>query len=740
MSWNSRAQGGGDTGGRLGATRLAASGAVAGALVGLLEALWGLALGPPLGAAIHLRGWFVGLGLVVAADLLAGVAAGWALATLWAAWRSALAESPALATRRLRRWLGQRNPRHQALLLGAAASSLGGLGGAWLLVASLPNWIHSETFRVPATLLTLGGVGLGALVSAPLLAWPLRPLLGRLRLRNGVAFAVLGVIGLLGAVAVAWRAREFLPVLPLGWAGWPLVYALLTAGVARWWPRRPPARRSVTAAGWFALVAWGLGACLVLAESSAARWVVHRHARWAGVVLGALRTATDFDRDGISGLLGGGDCRPFDPRVHPGALERADNGLDDDCWGGDASSKRASELPALGHRLPPDRPRPRNLVLISIDALRADRMGLYGYQRPTTPNIDAWARGGVVLERFYSPSPCTRWALPLMQLSRWPSHIDWNRRPWPHTVRSGETTLAEMLRKARKTTAAVWAFRSSFGLRQGFGHWNTSGARRGARAPDVTRAATELIEQIKHRAFFMWIHYYDPHAPYRRHGQPDLPRFGATPSDRYDEEVALVDREVGKLLATLEEEGLTEQTLVALTADHGEEFGEHGGQGHWGHLYEELIRIPLVLVGPGLDPARLSVGASLADLAPTVLDLLQVKARRKQPWAGGSLVPWISAAAAGGPPPPTAERPVFASLTFFRTDGDRARAVVLGSDKLIYDPPTGLIELYDLATDPMERRNLAGSEPARVHRLMGLLLPWMAKHSPEGAGAVSAKP
>lgn len=736
MRSKAAAQGTSSSGGASRVARLAAAGALAGVLVGVLEALGGVAWGPPLGAAIGLGGWLAGAGLVVAADLLAGAVVGWVLAAVWGAWTALLPRWAAS----LKATLSLRDPTVTSLAVGAAASAALAAGLCWWLLADLPQWVHSDAFRPPATLLLVGAVAAGGFLLLPLWAWPARAVLRRLQPRLGVVLLALAVFVALCVGALAWWQRELLPALPLGALGWPLLYLVAFAALSRWPRPRRNARGSVVAAGWFALFGWALGACLMLAEVSPARWVVHRHARWAALTLGGLRVATDFDRDGISGLLGGGDCRPFDERVHPGALEVADNGLDDDCWGGDAHAEAVAEVAPLGHRLPAGRRRPTNLLLISIDALRADRMGLYGYQRPTTPNIDAWAKAGVVFDRFYSPTPCTRWALPLMQLSRWPSHIDWNRRPWPHAVRDGETTLAELLRAARKSTAAVWAFRSDFGLRQGFAYWNNAGARPGARAPEVTRAALEMLEQFKHRPFYLWVHYFDPHAPYRRHGQPDLPRFGSAPSDRYDEEIALVDREVGTLLAAIEEEGLADDTLVVLTADHGEEFGDHGGQAHWGQLYEELIHIPLVMVGPGLDAARLGVGASLADLAPTLLDLLAVRGRRKQPWAGSSLVPWISAAAAGGPPPPTEDRPVFASLAFFPTDGHRARAVIVGDDKLVYDPPSGLMELYDLADDPGERRNLAGAEPARLHRLMGLLLPWMAHNSPEGSGAVEPNP
>ncbi len=705
------------------------AGAAAGAALGLLEVAlaWGLGT---RAAGRDLLGWALGGGLVLLVDLLLGGAGG-ALAGGIVAAHMRFFGSP---WARLRRWWTEPDAaaraERAALALAGVAVTIGGLVAAGWALQRVPQWVHSDTFRPLAALasfIVLTGAGLAA---APVVAWPLAWLL-----RRGGRPAQVAVLGLVGAavcgLAVALLARlggATLAALPWGWPLRGLVWLGVWAGVLRCWPT-PPRSAPAAQLGAVVLGIWTLFLVLLLGSFPAGRSLAQRETLLAARGLDLLRWAADVDRDGVASILGGGDCAPLDARIHPGAIDHPGNGLDEDCWGGDAA--RAHSLGGLpvGHRPPAGTPVARNLLLISIDALRADHVGAYGYPRPVTPNIDALAAQGQRFERFYSPSPATRWALPMLQLSRWPSEIAWDKRTFPHLVKPPETTLAELLRAGGLATGTVWIFRSNFGLRQGFERWNSGPSRGDARAPEVSDEGIRLLQSFGSERFYLWLHYYDTHAPYRGHDRPDLPRFATRPVDRYDESLALVDHEVGRVLAALEAAGRAADTLVVLTADHGEEFGDHGGTAHFGKLYQELIHIPLILRGPGLGAGLRGMGASLVDLAPTILDLLQVSAARPQPWAGRSLAAYLWGVE------PERARPVFASLAFFPTDGARARAVVRADRKLIHDPTTGLIELYDLARDPHERRDLARGRAAEVDELMGILLPWMAAHSPEGRAA-----
>ncbi|MDY0062184.1 MAG: sulfatase [Myxococcota bacterium] len=700
------------------------AGLLAGALVGvgeLVRALAGSAVGATAVGELPAAAL-----LVVSLDLLLGGLVAALLLALRRAWRSLLAVPPAEVLGRLLA-VARRHPSTSLALLGGGLLGLAlSLALIWPRLVELPQRVHSPTFAALAALLLVGGALALGLLLWPLLAWPLARLFDRWQPPWWLVLAGTAGLGALGLGVQGWRAREVLVHLPLGWVGWPLVFLLLLVGFERglrsrrWWPRWWP--------GLFLLLVFGsLGGAALAGECGAARRVLFRGTLIAASFADSLRDLSDFDRDGAASWFGGADCAPFDRRVHPGAAEIPRNGLDDDCRDGDQQVQAPQQaLAAIRHPLPSAIPPARNLLLVTVDALRADHLGLYGYPRPTSPALDALATRAVVFDRFYTPSPCTRWALPMLQLSRWPSAIRWNRRPWPHEVTPQETTFAELLRQGGVLTAAVWVFRSTFGLDQGFVHWRpVTRLETASRAPEVTDAVLALLDELGDGRFFLWVHYFDPHDPYRHHGAADLPSFGERPVDRYDEELALVDREVGRLVKALEDRGLLQTTVFALTADHGEEFGEHGGRAHFGKLYDELVRIPLLVLAPGVEPRRVQTPASLLDLLPTFFDLLGMSGPLPRGLAGRSLVPLLL-----GQEQPA--RAVFCSLAFNPTDKERARAVIVGDHKLILDPRNGLQELYNFRDDPRERRNLAAVEPQTVQRLLGLLLPWMAAHSPEG--------
>ncbi len=684
-------------------------GTVSGLVVGLLD--WSAA-----GVPGHLPLWpTIGSWLLyMVTDGLVGLALGSAAGLVLAGWR----------------WLDSRTASGTLPSTGVGFLVCLGLvlPIAWAAERGLGSWIHSERYLTLARFLvpTLGV--LVAVAGTPSVAASLVWMTRRLpRWAPWVLAAALGGPALtLGSL----RVWHLVAPLPPGLTWYPLVFlAAMVLGPARFarsgGPRITPWWPMVAAPLLLALVAW-------ISESPGPRLVLARSHGWTPAVIAGLRKATDFDHDGVSGLFGGGDCRPWDPSIHPGALDVPGNGVDEDCWGGDASpGEGASSRPV--RVAPPDGwPRPRNLLLVTVDALRADHLGLYGYHRATSPNLDALGERAIVFQQFYSPSPCTRWALPMIMVSRYPADIPWDRSTWPHRVPRSETTMAELLQRAGYQTATPWHMRGTFGLDQGFGRWDTTLAKqRKDRAPDLTAKGIELLDELAARRFFLWLHYYDPHAPYRHNRVPGLPKFGDRPVDRYDEEIALADHGIGELLKHLDALGLTDDTIVVITADHGEAFGEHGGHHHYCQLYQEMIRIPLIVRVPGLGPARISAPSSLVDLAPTILDLLGVDdAGAHGQWQGASLVPYLFPDTYPGLA--RALTPVFASLAFFPKDGCRARAVILGNLKLIHDPVAGVTELFDLATDPLERHDLSGAREADVDRLMGLLLPWMAAHSPEG--------
>jgi arylsulfatase A-like enzyme/Flp pilus assembly protein TadD len=275
---------------------------------------------------------------------------------------------------------------------------------------------------------------------------------------------------------------------------------------------------------------------------------------------------------------------------------------------------------------------PPNVLLVTIDTLRADRVGAYGYALARTPAIDALAREGVLLEDAVVHVPQTR-----------PSHASLftGRYPFEHGLRDNAAgplgakwpTLAERLRAAGYDTGAVigaYPVSRPSGLDRGFvffddpfgGHERatTREARSERRAAEVVDRATAWLQRPHRGPFFLWVHLFDPHAPY----EPPPPFAALFAKRPYDGEVAYADAQLARLLETLDTGGRRESTLVVVTSDHGEGLGEHGEDEHMLLVYDSTLRVPLVLRWPGQLPAGTRVGGQFrgVDLLPTLLDLV----------------------------------------------------------------------------------------------------------------------
>jgi choline-sulfatase len=288
-----------------------------------------------------------------------------------------------------------------------------------------------------------------------------------------------------------------------------------------------------------------------------------------------------------------------------------------------------------------------------------------------------------------------------------------------------------------------------FGYAQGFDHFDDDFSKAGVpsgvtvwegeevegkfygRADDTTRRALEWLDGRREPAtpFFLFVHYFDPHDPYLL-PEGFQPPFRPGPKEalklnreifRYDSLIAFTDREIGRLLDGLEERALAGDTLVVLTGDHGEGLMQHGHMFHGVHLYEEGVRVPLVLRWPGrLDPGRVvPEPVALMDLTPTILALAGSGAEGAVAFEGESLVASLLGDAQGDP-----ERPVYLYRRRYE-GGEVAKGVFAqgekfgiraGRWKLIDGPDEGTLELYDLEADPGERENLAGREVERADR------------------------
>ncbi|MGK3969253.1 sulfatase-like hydrolase/transferase [Sorangium sp. So ce118] len=458
---------------------------------------------------------------------------------------------------------------------------------------------------------------------------------------------------------------------------------------------------------------------------------LERDAPVGGKSLAILRRAADRDGDRAAALFGGGDCDDRDPRVHPLAEEVLDNGVDDDCTGGDLTAAALAQLaPAptaarADARAPSEArvPADLNVVLVTIDTLRWD-LGYAGNPRPVSPNLDALAARSTVFERAYSLASYTGKSIGPMLIGKYGSET---HRNWGHFNKFGEedTFVAERLKGAGVRTMSVHGHRyfGSFGgLDRGFDVVDMSAAPpegapwdidNKATSPALTEAALRLLGSPENTGgrFFLWVHYLDPHADYLRHN--DVPGFGAsTQRDLYDGEVAFTDRHIGRLLDAIAAAPFAARTAIVVTSDHGEAFGEHKMFRHGFELWEELVRVPLLVHVPGAAPSRVRERRSLIDLAPTLLDLMRVPGPAEGAPAtdflsGASLVPDVFLAPGEQAP----ARDVLIDMPAGPYN-DARRSFLRGDMKLTISGGARF-ELYDLASDPEERKNLWGTPAAK---------------------------
>ncbi len=273
---------------------------------------------------------------------------------------------------------------------------------------------------------------------------------------------------------------------------------------------------------------------------------------------------------------------------------------------------------------------PFNLLVITLDTMRADRLGCYGDAAARTPVLDDLAAKGVLFENCYTPAPLTLPAHCSLFTGRWPiAHGVRNNSSYK--LDDAETTLAEKLQAAGYDTAALiaaYVLKSKFGLAQGFDLYDDRlGFEEKAGNLDAQIPAERIYDKFKEwlerhgdRPFFIWAHFYDPHKPYA----PPAAYLQACANDAYRGEVAYVDHTIGRMLADLKERRLFERTLVVVVGDHGEAFGEHGEKGHGIFCYDESMKVPLIFANTALlkKPARVAQRVSLLDVMPTVLEML----------------------------------------------------------------------------------------------------------------------
>lgn len=631
-----------------------------------------------------------------------------------------------------------------------------GLTPAWVLVGAagaLLGWLLLELLAAPTwrrrAVLALGwalwggaigwGVGGGRHLAAPEQRWGFAGLVALLAAAAALAAApgtaralrwaretrrrrILWSLGVALVVALVQLANLYIlprlyPAFHAGLSS--LALALAALGWAVWFPSQSTSQSTSQSDG--ASRRWTLG-----------RWTFSRAAAGIAVAVGMVAVAALALVPGARSVSGFDNLRwillEHAPTLRWGVRLAATVAPPPPNRCQDASCE---ELPSVSAATPGGPTLDwsgRDIVLITVDALRADRLGATRGGRPLTPELDALAREGVVFEAAYAATPHTSYSLTSLMTGKY-------MRPLLlQGAGEDSDTWAGLLRTYGYRTAAFYPpavffidtarFRRFEESRLDFEYTKVEFAEGEKRLGQIR---DYLAQQPPEQRLFLWLHLFGPHEPYE--AQPGYD-FGARDVDRYDSEVAFADHTVGELVRMVR--ARSPRAVIVVTADHGEEFGEHGGRYHGTTVYEEQVRVPLVVVAPGdVVPGRVSRPVQTIDLLPTVLSALGVPPQPRI--RGRDLSPLLArrtpregAAAPDGSaaPPPAGEESGEGSPKGNAQDEGLAVAetedyalLAEGTFRLICERRVGACQLFDLATDPAQRVDVSGRHPERFRRM-----------------------
>ncbi|MFY9609536.1 MAG: sulfatase [Blastocatellia bacterium] len=418
--------------------------------------------------------------------------------------------------------------------------------------------------------------------------------------------------------------------------------------------------------------------------------------------------ALDFDRDGYSAVLDGGDGDDSRSDINPGQLEVVGDGVDNNGIGGSLTQQDVDEWRTQHDLLGPNVPAaagPFNVVFVFIDTVRADHLSAYGYGRETSPNLDRLGARATVFENAFSPSPRTSEAVPkFMQSCYWDGHLE----SWTQVLtRNGYDTK---LFPGRRSWSRYKKWMPVVKKAQGK-----------PLEQNIDVAIEVLAGAPANRPFCAFVYVPDPHRPYVKR---DEFYYGASLADLYDGELRYTDSHLGRLFDWMEKAGRFDDTIVVIMSDHGESLGERGVNWHSTQLYSEQVHVPMIVYIPHQTPRRVADYVSTIDLGSTILGAVGIE--RPKQYVGVNLMPWIRGDGLTRPP-------VFGEQTsqevsqFVRLDqqvhpeSKKYMTITQDGYKLIYNRDVNSFELYDLKNDPPEQHNLYDRFPEKAQMLRELV-------------------
>ena len=627
------------------------------------------------------------------------------------------------AGRGFRQLLGRGSPRRAvlgvALWIGLATPMLVGLGAA----------LKATTHHRGLAGATFGALALFAAVAAAVLARRLVSF-GQGLVARGVrpwipaaVGAAIGVIALLVvAIPLGRRADEAALVRAAIIDG--AIVAVATALAASTEIGASIGRVARLAAVPASVVIFVAAAARIEASADLAR-AMKAGGGLAPTILVALERWTDRDNDGEGAHFGGGDCDEGDPARHSGAPEIPGDGVDQDCDGqdppglvtaaataasGSAGPTRPASATSTASAAPAEPPAKPDIVVVTLDTVRADHTSLYGYERATTPKLAEIAKRGVVFEHAYAAGADPQRALAPIATGKWLAASPHDKREWP-TLLTDNDTLAERMKRAGYHTAAVTSFTwlsRERGFAQGFERFHPvfeeAHPEREVTGHHAIRAAISTWKELAKdpRPIYLWVHLFDAHERWLDHKGI---HFGKGKAAAYDGEIAFVDQKLGELWDAIAASPRADRVAWIIHGSQGEALGEHDSHGHTGEIYDEGIRVPLVVALSGGKPGRYGEGAvSVVDVPATVADL---GGAASDGFVGSSLAP-VARGDVGHP-----RGPVYARSR-------KKAALIAWPLKLIVfeRKKSDRHFLFDLGADPGEKQDLSTTRTADVTRLL----------------------